>query len=168
MNSKERLSTAQWVFERQLAWISAADAKVAVVVTIDLAMLGAIGALISSADWAAWKAAHNYWPIALAVLATVPLGAALMYLAAAVLPKTDGPKDSLLFFGRIANLPRSDYVERLMKASDDDLLRDWGDQIHRNAEVACGKFSNVQSGMRASFIAIMFWVPAIIALLNKA
>ncbi|MBO9688018.1 MAG: hypothetical protein J7598_15535 [Mitsuaria chitosanitabida] len=45
MSSKnERLQTVQWVFERQLAWIAAADAKVAVVITLDLALIAAAAA----------------------------------------------------------------------------------------------------------------------------
>ena len=42
---KDRLTTAQWILERNLAWIAAADAKVAISVTINVAMLGGLGGI---------------------------------------------------------------------------------------------------------------------------
>ena len=38
MDQKERLAIAQWVLERNLAWISASEVKVGAIVTIDMAM----------------------------------------------------------------------------------------------------------------------------------
>ncbi|WP_233099873.1 hypothetical protein, partial [Acidovorax sp. IB03] len=38
----ERLQTAQWVLERNLGWIAAAEVKVGVIVAIDTAMLGGV------------------------------------------------------------------------------------------------------------------------------
>jgi hypothetical protein len=35
-----RLPTAQWIFERHLAWIAAAEVKVGAIVTIIASMLG--------------------------------------------------------------------------------------------------------------------------------
>ena len=44
-----RLQTTQWVIERQLGWIAAADTKVAVVIAIDTAMVAALAAAFTSA-----------------------------------------------------------------------------------------------------------------------
>lgn len=49
----ESLQTAQWVLERNLGWIAAAETKVGVVVAIDTAMLGGLGAAFSGAETAA-------------------------------------------------------------------------------------------------------------------
>jgi len=54
---KERIITAQWVLERNLAWIAAAEVKVGVVVAINTAMLGGLGASYGAVD----KAAHTPW-----------------------------------------------------------------------------------------------------------
>ena len=48
--AKDRLTTAQWILERNLAWIAAADAKVAIIVTINVAMLGGLAG-IPVAGW---------------------------------------------------------------------------------------------------------------------
>ena len=46
----ERLQTAQWVLERNLGWIAAAEVKVGAIVAIDTAMLGGLGAAFSTAE----------------------------------------------------------------------------------------------------------------------
>lgn len=103
MSSKiERLQTAQWVFERQLAWIAAADAKVAVVVTLDLAMLTAICALVGAERWAVWDSPANRWAFWSTILALAPLTAGLVFPAAALFPRRKGPAASLLFFAKVA------------------------------------------------------------------
>lgn len=38
MKNEERLQIAQWILERNLAWIAAAEVKVGVIVAIDVAM----------------------------------------------------------------------------------------------------------------------------------
>jgi hypothetical protein len=50
MTTKDRLATAQWVVERNLAWIAAADAKVAIVVALNTAMLGDLAGAFGWAD----------------------------------------------------------------------------------------------------------------------
>lgn len=46
MTDDERLKAAQWVLERNLAWVAAAEVKVGVIVAIDTAMLGGAGGSI--------------------------------------------------------------------------------------------------------------------------
>ncbi len=48
--AKDRLTTAQWILERNLAWIEAADAKVAIIVTINVAMLGGLAGTFGWSD----------------------------------------------------------------------------------------------------------------------
>lgn len=50
-SDKERLQTAQWVLERNLAWIAAAEVKVGVIVAIDTAMLGGAGCYVQRCRW---------------------------------------------------------------------------------------------------------------------
>ena len=86
--AKDRLTTAQWIFERNLAWIAAADAKVAIIVTINVAMLGGLAGTFG------WSDAHRtYWAYLACVVALILSGS-----------RTDGPKKSLLFSVPFARL----------------------------------------------------------------
>lgn len=160
---KERLQTAQWVLERNLAWIAAAEVKVGVIVAIDTAMLGGLGAAFSAAD----GTAQTHWAWLFTIAAVVSLGSGLFCAAMAVLPRVTGPAKSLLFFGRVGPCVDAEYIEHFKKATDADLLEDWTAQIHRNAQIACDKFAWVRKSMWWSFLSVLPWFPAIITLLDK-
>ncbi|MFX1679891.1 DUF5706 domain-containing protein [Mitsuaria sp. CC2] len=164
IDTNQRLLTTQWVMERQLAWIAASEAKVAAVVGIDIAMLGAIGAAFSSAKLPLTGVFLAEWLVT--VLATLCLGAGIFCAAMAVVPRMDGPKHSLLFFARIAGLPADQYVDRMRSDTDRALQDDWAAQAHRNAEIAAAKFGWVQRGIRWSFLGVPFWFAAILTLMQ--
>jgi hypothetical protein len=48
-SEKERLEIARWVLERNLAWIAASEIKIGVIVAIDTALLGSLGAILGHA-----------------------------------------------------------------------------------------------------------------------
>jgi Family of unknown function (DUF5706) len=160
---KERLQTAQWVLERNLAWIAAAEVKVGVIVAIDTAMLGGLGAAFSAAD----GIARTHWALLFVIVAVICLSAGLICAAMAVLPRINGPARSLLFFGRVGPCADSEYIQNFKTVTDADLLEDWTAQIHRNAQIACEKFAWVSKAMWWSFLSLLPWFAAIITLLNK-
>lgn len=159
MDTKERLAVAQWVLERNLGWIAAAEVKVGVIAAINIAMLGGLGAAFSQA------ATGTPWGYVLSVAATALLAAGLFCVAMAVLPKTTGPTKSLLFFGRIGPCADADYTTAFRSATPDELLEDWLAQIHRNAQIACEKFRWVRNGMWWSLLSVLPWFCAIVVLL---
>lgn len=161
----ERLQTAQWVLERNLGWIAAAEAKVGVIVAIDTAMLGGLGAAFTGAEVAV---RNQQWASLFMLAAAILLGAGLSCAAMAVLPQVTGPVKSLLFFGRIGQCTNVDYSNNFKSASVDELLEDWTAQIHRNAQIACDKFKWVRLGMMWSFLGILPWFAAILGLIQKA
>lgn len=157
VDTRARLATAQWVLERHLAWIAAAEVKVGVIVALDTAMLGGLAAAFGASDPAA-RIAWTYLFTLVAAGATV-LG--LSCAAMAVLPRTNGPQNSLLFFGQVAALKSEYYQRTLSSVSDEQLLADWADQIHRNAEIACTKYGWVRKSMGWSFFAVIPLIAAI-------
>ncbi len=163
--SKERLLVAQWVLERNLAWIAAAEVKVGVIVAIDTAMLGALGAAFSSSSTSS-HTANTTWMYLWTVGAGVAIIAGLFCAAMAVLPRVDGPLKSLVFFGRVGVLEESDYVKQFKSATDTELLKDLTAQIHRNAQIAREKFAWVRASMYWSFISVVPWFAAIVTLLG--
>jgi hypothetical protein len=162
-DDKERLLIAQWVFERTLSWLAAAEVKVGVIVAIDTALLGSLGAAFSSA-----KVENlSNWAYMWTVGAGTAIATGIFYAAMAILPKLNGPEKSLVFFGRVGILNQAEYLESFKNASDKQLLEDWTSQIHRNAQIACEKFGWVRVSMYWSFVSIIPWLTAIVMLLKK-
>ncbi|AOX99259.1 Pycsar system effector family protein [Jeongeupia sp. USM3] len=162
-SNTDRLQTAQWIFERHLGWIAAAEVKVGVIVALDTAMLGGLGAAFSAAD----VKARTAWAVLFTLTAFILLVIGLICAAMAVLPRVTGPAKSLLFFGRIGPRAEADYIKDFKAASIDEWLDDWAAQIHRNAQIACAKFKHVRLGMIWSFLAILPWFAAIVTLIHK-
>lgn len=154
-DTREKLATAQWVFERMLGWIAQAEIKVGIVVTIDIAMLGGLAAAFSEAD------EKTCWVYALAIISVALAVAGLACAAFSLLPRLDGPERSLLYFGRVSGMQRTEYLAQFKQASDEDLLTDWLDQIHRNAEIAKLKHVWVRRAMGLSFLSAIAWAIAI-------
>lgn len=163
-NGIDRLQTAQWVFERQLSWIAAAEVKVGVLVALDTSMLGGLGAAFSTAD----VKTRTYWAVLFTMTATILLAIGLICAAMAVLPRVTGPDKSLLFFGRIGPRSEADYVCDFKSATVEQLIDDWAAQIHRNAQISCTKFKHIRMGMIWSFMAILPWFAAIVTLIHNA
>lgn len=162
MNSdKERLLVAQWVLERNLSWIAAAEVKVGVIVAIDTALLGSLGVVFSSSE----PAVRAAWAYVWTVSAGVAAAAGLFCAAMAVLPRLTGPAKSLVFFGCVGLLDQPEYIEQFKRATDTQLLEDWASQIHRNAQIACNKFAWVRASMSWSFLSVLPWFAAISTLL---
>jgi hypothetical protein len=157
----DRLNTAQWILERQLAWIVAADSKVAALITITTAMLGGLAAAFSSVT-----DMKSVWTLSFCLFAVVCGGASIACSALALLPRTNGPKESLVFFGPISAISADDYATRLKDATDEELLKDWSFQIHRNAQIARGKHAWVRRGMKWAFAGAPAWAIAIYLLVK--
>jgi len=73
----------------------------------------------------------------------------------------DGPKESLIFFGAIASIPRADYVMKLETVSEQDILKDIAAQIHRNAEIAQKKHEYVKKCLFWSLFSVIPWISTV-------
>ncbi|WP_310445993.1 Pycsar system effector family protein [Thiobacillus sp.] len=156
-NDLERLKVAQWILERNLGWIAAAEIKVGVIVALDTAMLGVLATSFSSL----LPAERTAWANLFMFLAAITIVVAIICAAMSVLPRVNGPKKSLLFFGRIAQLHHPNYVANFRAATESELLEDCLAQIHRNAEIARDKFMWVGRSMKWSFLSLAPWVTAL-------
>lgn len=155
VDTSKRLLTAQWVLERQLSWITAADARVAAIVTINTAMLAGLAAAYNS------HVAHTITMTALSLLTVMSGTVALALCVMAIKPKIDGPHSSLVFFGSVAEVEIETYQTKIRFASDTELLMDWSQQIHVNAKIAKAKYTKVSKAIIASFAAAFFWIGAL-------
>lgn len=157
----KRVQIAQWILDKQIAWITAADAKVAVIVALDTAVFATLATAYASAK------SHAPWAALISLSTGILLLIALICAAMSLFPRIDGPKESLVFFGPIATEAHSDYVTALTAASLDKLHGDIAAQIHRNAEIAKLKHSWVRKSMGWSFLAALPWATAVYFLVKQ-
>lgn len=129
--NKERLNHAQWVFDKVLGWVAAAEVKVAAICAIDTAMLAGLASLfLGEGDRSAWA---NLFGGASLLSLFFAIGSAALVL----IPRLNGgPSHSLLYFGKIADLSSDEYANKFSTATEEELLQDWTAQIHYNARIA--------------------------------
>jgi hypothetical protein len=154
--NRTRLLFSQWVLERNLGWIAAAEIKVGVVTTMGIAMLGGLAAAFGAA------AVKSPWAYATTASAALLVIVALVCAAMAVIPRVAGPNESLIFFGRIAAHDNWRYADALRDATDAEILRDCSMQIHRNAQIACEKHIWVRRAMIAALLGVPPWLIALV------
>nr|PZN75032.1 MAG: hypothetical protein DIU57_18600 [Pseudomonadota bacterium] len=158
--SNGKLDHARWILERNLHWITAVETKTAVIVSIDTAMLGALAVALGDVA----PSERTICLIVISILAALPLALSVIFGALAVWPQTGGPESSFIFFGRIKEKSASDYRDLFRRVTEDDLLNDCLDQIHRNAEIASLKYGRIAISLKLAFLSLLFWVPAIVML----
>lgn len=136
--------------------------KVGATIAMDTALLGGLAAAFAGSD----DHLRTLW-----VYLTVYTGAAGMIVAlvcagVALFPRMDGPRTSMIFFGKVIEMDEATYVERFMRLSTNELLSDLSTQIHRNSQIACEKHRWVKKSLIWSFWSAPVTVVAI-ALLVK-
>jgi len=94
------------------------------------------------------------------LLAGLVLIASLSLLAWAVFPRTEGPSDSLLYFGAIASSTEADYAARVGAADEAAYCDDLIAQCHRNGVIATIKYRWLQWAMKCMFLGLLLWLPA--------
>jgi hypothetical protein len=146
----------KWLLEKQIAWIAAADSKVAVLGPLPLAMM-AIS--LSDAYVAGMDFSWQHIPLA---ASTLFLCVSLFYSKATLSPRLNGPKQSNVFFGQIAKSSASEFRAILNQTSKESWKHDLIDQIHRNACIADNKHKNVQRAIFWLTIASPIWLLSIL------
>ncbi|MBW7933844.1 MAG: hypothetical protein H3C62_09590 [Gemmatimonadaceae bacterium] len=151
----DTLALAERMLDRQLEWVRTADAKVAPVFAVDAAMLGVLGVRLPHLDEFSFAVAV-VWGLAAAALLL-----SLICLGLVALPRLDGPKESLFFFGTAAKIEAGDYIARLLATDEAHITEDVARQAHRNAEIAATKFAHLKNASLLMFAALPLWLLAI-------
>lgn len=160
MDAGERLAVAHSILDRNLSWIAAAESKAGFAVAIDTAMLAGLATAYADAE------RIGCLTTTLVALTATLIVVSVVCAGLVVRPRTDGPKRSLFFFGRIAEMARETYRSELATATNEELLKDLADQIHRNAEIAAEKHTWSRHSINAAFVAGMLWIASIALLVG--
>ncbi len=139
---------------RLLHWIAAADTKMSWLLAIHTAMLGVLVALTPKPlVWGLGSVSS--------VIAGLILLVSVLMLTAVAFPRTDGPKESLIYFGGIVSYEYETYRANISGLNPEDYCDQLTQQCYRNAEIANAKFKWLQGSMITLFIAIIPWLVAL-------
>lgn len=150
-------SRYRWLLERQLGWIAAADSKAAVLGALPIAMLAVS---FSGVEYSLELLQWEKLPFHLGVLFLL---LSLWFTKAALTPRTSGPEESVIFFGRVDQFDTDDYVEKVRNQSDTEFMIDLLRQVHRNACIASHKHRQVGRSSLCLAIATPIWFVSILA-----
>lgn len=149
---KQPLPFALAQLDRLMTFFPRVDAKATYLFTLNLALLGLTAVNFPYRDPASAGGVVG----ALAVMLTL---ISCISLYRAFIPTLKGSviRQSVLFFGAIADHTTADYTARLRGMTEDELLDDAACQIHRNAEILSQKFGHVQiASLISTFSAATF------------
>lgn len=154
MDDDRRFQLAQWTLERQLGWITAADAKAGFLIGMYLALAAVAVTLLES------QQLSDTEKLLLCAATIVSLPSAV-FAVLVFFPKTDGPKGSMFYFGGIVETGVEGYASQLRDLSDAAALNDISAQIVRNAEIAKHKHEKVACSVRFAALAVLVWIVAL-------
>jgi len=146
---------------RLLDWVRAAESRLALVLPLSTAMLGALAVLAP---------ASSQWSVSAAISAAFAaffLVLSIAFTALASFPRTTGPKRSLIHFGGIVSRDLMQYEAEVKSITSDQYVDDLIRQCHRNAQIAERKYAWVQRSMACLFIAALPWVIALFTLYSE-
>jgi len=130
---------------RLLDWVRAAESRLALVLSLSTAMLGALAVLAPAAsEWSVVAAIA-------AAFAALFLVLSIGFAALASFPRTAGPKRSLIYFGGITSRDLTQYEAEVKSMTPHQYIDDLIRQCHRNAQIAERKYAWIQSSITDQF-----------------
>ncbi|MDC7806379.1 DUF5706 domain-containing protein [Luteimonas sp BLCC-B24] len=148
---EERVGHLRWVLERQIHWISAADAKAGALIAVYIALF--------TVTLAALEATHP----TPGIKALLALGGALMCVGLAMalcvfLPRTEYQYPSDIYFGGIVKWDVLSFIDRAASLDAEAIAKDLVQQIYVNADIATVKHRYVKRSLLFGSLAMVFWL----------
>ena len=147
--------------DRLLGWVRSAESRLALILPLATAMLGALAILAPAVS--KWTVIGSI----VVTLAVLFLLLSIVFAACASFPRTKGPKGSLIYFGGIITKELSQYEAAVKSRSPEAYINDLVSQCHRNAQIADRKYTWVQRSMACLFVSALPWIVAIFILYSE-
>lgn len=145
------IARAESELDRLLVWVRSAESRLALILPLSTAMLGALAVLAPHAS--KWTVGGGIT----AAFAITFLLLSIAFAACASFPRTTGPKGSLIYFGGITTRELPQYETAVRSMTPEAYLNDLINQCHRNAQIAERKYAWVQRSMTCLFLAALPW-----------
>lgn len=136
---------------RLLDWIKTADTRISLILPLTTAMLGAIAAL--APIFSKWT-----WCIGISIsISILLLASSLISISIALFPRTNGPKNSMIFFGGIYSSTLEDFRSEVNDFDEGKYKDDLINQCFINAKIASIKFKWVRKSLIFLLLAALPW-----------
>lgn len=143
---------------RLLHWIQAADTRLAFILPLTTAMLGALALLAPKPEaWSSLAVVMFSFSVLFLVLSVI-------FSACASFPRTNGPKGSLLYFSGIESRELNQFSIAAKEMTDTQYIDDLISQCHINAQICEKKFSHIRHALACLFISSIPWSASIFIL----
>jgi hypothetical protein len=103
----------------------------------------------------------------MALIPAVLCAGSLVELYSAALPRLDGGRASLVYFGEIADRTEVAFVTAFLEQKDEAYARDLLEQIWRNAQILAAKYRSLRRSFHWLAAAVFPWIIAL-AILSTA
>jgi hypothetical protein len=144
------LQTLTGSLDRQIAWILAADTKAIFLVTLAAVMMTLQATVpLSQDDW---------WFTVLRALSLTSSLVGLVLSFWVLFPRLSGPTMRLLYFNRFGAMEYDAFEIAVVETSQEDWLRDFIRQCHRNGQIARTKFLLLRWALSATGVALVPWI----------
>jgi hypothetical protein len=154
LTADQLLRSQETTLGRLVATGTIADSRSGLVISSNIAMLGALIATLSGTT----LVRAGPWIWVLIGLAAAGCVASIGMAALAAFPRPGNRPGSLVFFGSIAEMRRDDYFNSLRAVPQVEFARDLADQCHRVAVIASLKFRWVRRAMVMMIVAAVPWL----------
>ena len=161
MDEEDQLKAAWAQLTLVQGFFARIDTKLSVILGLNLGMLAMLSTRLPKVG-----ELTIIQGIALA-LCIVPLAVSLYNLYHGAFPNTQGGSDSLVFFGRIANMLESDFLVSTTTRTKSELNQDLLAQVWRNSKILSTKFQALQRAYQALLVAAVPWLIALAFLTSK-
>lgn len=136
---------------RLLDWIKSADTRISLILPLTTAMLGTIAALTPA--YSKWT-----WCIGLSVsVSVVLLVCSLVSISMALFPRTNGPVNSMIFFGGIQTRTLEEFRGEVSNFDEDEYKNDLINQCYINSKIASSKFKWVKKSLIFLMLSSLPW-----------
>jgi len=156
MDDDQHVAAAWSQLNLVLEFYSRIDTKAAVVLGLNLGMIAVLSARMERvlSDGPAW-----IWLLLFACLALVVVSCFHLYRC--TVPDRKGGTNSLIFFGTIAQLSESEFLNACRGRSHTELIDDLLEQTWRNSKILQRKFDGLEQAYKLMIAAAVPWTIAL-------
>jgi hypothetical protein len=156
MDTKELIDLSRDQLNRVLGFFPRVDAKISVLLSIDIAMLAVLAskAPLKELQW-------NSTTALIAFLALALIALSLVFLYQASFPRLAGGRSSLLYFREIAKRREAAFIDEFSEQTEEAFLKDVLAQVWRNSEILKQKYDYIKYSFIVMICALPPWLIAL-------
>ncbi len=147
--------------DRQLSWVRASETRLSLVLPLATALFGSVAVKIGDLT------GKDLFEMSVSVVALILITLSFLCAAAALFPRTNGPSNSVVFFGGISSDELEVFIEKSLEIQPENLKRDLATQIYINASIAAKKYRWMQRSMFFLVLSLTPWAIVVIYLYGE-